>query len=140
MALRKQRPSPKSIAAKKFLLEYLSRGPAPASEVQEAAQKRGINRHTLIEVSPGLVTKKPEVGLDGIRRSYWSLCASPPYGGDTPAVARKNSAAFRSGYEHALADLLDRVNNICDQIGNKKAREFGVIVRSVVNDLKWGLK
>lgn len=136
MGLRKNRPSPKSIAATKFLREYLASGPVPVSEVQEAAHRRGISPHTLTRLSQGLVTKKPQVGPDGTRQSYWSLCPSPPYVSDTPAAARENSVAFKSGYGQAVADMLLRVNRICDEMNNKTARHASSILRAVLNELK----
>jgi len=137
MGLRKKRPSPKSIAATKLLYEILASGPVRVSEVRAAALKRGINFDTLSQLSRGIVAKKPQVGPDGVRESYWSLCSSPPYASDTPADARKNSAAFNSGYEQALADMQSRVNQICSEMNNKKARDLSLIIRAVVNELKY---
>jgi hypothetical protein len=138
MGLRKKRPAPKSTAAKKLLYEILASGPLPVSEVHAAAHKQDINFDTLSQLSRGLVDKKPQLGPDGVRESYWSLRSSPPYVSDTPAAARKNSAAFNSGYEQALADLSERVNRICDEASGKKARELGLTLRAVLNDLKSG--
>lgn len=122
------------------MYEILASGPVPVSEVQAAAHKRGISFHTLSQLSRGLVCKKPQIRSDGVRESYWSLCSSPPYVSDTPAAARKNSVAFNSGYEQALADIQSRVNQICSEMNNKKARELDLIIRAVVNELKYNYR
>ncbi len=128
MALRKKRPASKSDAVKKFLTEFFAKAtaPIPVDEVRKAADKRGIKQSMLDAISCGYVDKKK--GPGGI--FYWSLSSSGAYMSDTPAAARKNSAAFRAGYEEAVTEMLWWVNSICSTTSDKKSKELCSRVRA----------
>jgi hypothetical protein len=122
MALRRKRPALKSDAMKKFLEEFFAKAtdPVPDSEVKKAAKKRGLNLNMLDEISRGYVNKKR--GPGGIY--YWSKRTASAYLSDTAAAARKNSVAFRAGYEEAITSMLWSVNSIYSATSDKKSKEL----------------
>ena len=122
MALRRKRPALKSDAMKKFLEEFFAKAtdPVPDSEVKKAAEKRGLNLNMLDEISRGYVDKKR--GPGGVY--YWSKRTASAYLSDTAAAARKNSVAFKAGYEEAITSMLWSVNSIFSATSDKKSKEL----------------
>jgi hypothetical protein len=136
LVLRKKRPSPKSIAAKQFLRAILAKGPKPVEDILKAAHENGVNPHTLTQLSQGIVSKKPVRGADGVRRSYWTLCSSPPYVNETPEAARRNAAAYSAGYEAAVADMQWRLASISATVIDGKSKEICMRLNERLNELK----
>jgi len=124
----------KSDAAKEFSEKLFAKAkvPIPTSDVRKAANKHGINWNTLNEITRGYIVKKK--GPGGIH--YWYPPTSSAYVSDTPAVARKNAAAFRAGYEEAVEEVLWRVKSICSAVSDKKCKDLCVRLLTVLEDLK----
>jgi hypothetical protein len=134
VALPKKRAASKSDAAKKFSEKLFAKAkvPIPTSEVRKAAAKEDINWNMLNEITRGYIDKKK--GPGGIH--YWYPPTSSAYVSDTPADARKNSAAFRAGYEEAVEEILWRVKSMCSAVSDKKSKDLCARLLTVLEELK----